>query len=747
MEPFPFCEAMMSWTRRTVLAGSGFVVAQLAAGFPRQTDAVSTVLRRLIGSDDAAFDLRLVPQDGTQPWFAIDANGGAVQIMATTPVGLLRGCYAYLNAIGAAQVNWEGRRIAVPKKWPDLAVARSASFVRHRAYLNPCAFGYTTPFWDWPRWEREIDWMALHGIDMPLAMEGQEFVWRQLWVNAGLSEAELAAYFCGPAFLPWQRMGNIEGYGVLPDGFIVKKRDLQLRILERQRALGMTPVLPAFAGYVPKAFALRHLEANIHKMTPWGGFHETYWLDPTDPLFAKLARSFLDRYTATYGASDHYLVDAFNEMRPPVAGKSPQERSAILSRYGKALYEALDAAKPGAVLTMQAWLFGIDPQFWDAPSIAAFLKDVPDDKLLVLDIANDTYPGIWEKAKAFSGKSWVFGYIHDFGGNNPLFGDLPLVQRDLSSLPARADTGRLEGFGVFPEGLNTNSIIYDYMFNRAWPAAGASGDIDAWLATYLKTRYGKTDSELLAAWSDLWCAVYQVPNWRTGYWKGAFGQYLFCKRPDQVFQDFDDEPGDLALLQKAVDALLTLAPSYGDEALFRYDLIAASCHYATLCLDQTLRSMIRFYGAGDSAAAEAAWKTVRRMCLLIDEILGAQPFTLSGWVAEARAYASTLQEAKIYVENAKRQVTIWGGDAVLKDYASKAWSGLYRHFYLPRWGLYVKAQRRAIRSQSAFDQARLTAALVRWEAAWAENPRGFPRRAPTKLFGAIAGLLAHCARG
>lgn len=737
----------MFWTRRNMLTGSGLALTGAAAGLPLQAEAVPATLRRLIGSGVAAFDLRLVPQDGVRPWFAINAEGGRVQIVATTPVGLTRGAYAYLTAIGAAQTSWEGGRIAPPAKWPDLAVARSPSSFRHRVYLNPCTFGYTTPFWNWSRWEREIDWMALHGIDMPLAMEGQEFVWRQLWADAGLSKSELDGYFCGPAFLPWQRMGNIEGYGVLPDGFITKKRDLQLRILERQRALGMTPVLPAFAGYVPKAFAMRHPEARIHKMTAWGGFHETYWLDPTDPLFATLAKGFLDRYTATYGTSDYYLADAFNEMRPPVGDKTPEERSAILSRYGKALYGALNAARPGAVLVMQAWLFGIDPQFWDAPSIGAFLKEVPDDKLLVLDIANDTYPGVWEKAKAFSGKSWVFGYIHDFGGNNPLFGDLPLVQKDLSSLPARTDTGRLEGFGVFPEGLNTNSIIYDYMFDRAWPVAGSSGDIDVWLGTYLKARYGKTDPALLTAWKDLWRAVYQVPNWRTGYWKGSFGHYLFCKRPDQSLQDFGGELGDLVLLQKAVEALLKLTPSYGDAPLFRYDLIAAACHYASLRLDQILLSMIRAYAAGDVASAEAAWKTVRTMSLRIDEILGAQPWTLSGWIEEARAYATTPQEARIYVENAKRQITIWGGDAVLKDYASKAWSGLYRHFYLPRWGLYVKAQRSAIRRQTAFDQSHLTATLVRWETAWAENPRNFPKRSLAKPFDAIAFLLAQCAPG
>ncbi len=29
-------------------------------------------------------------------------------------------------------------------------------------------------FWDWERWEKEIDWMILHGINMPLMVIGEE---------------------------------------------------------------------------------------------------------------------------------------------------------------------------------------------------------------------------------------------------------------------------------------------------------------------------------------------------------------------------------------------------------------------------------------------------------------------------------------------------------------------------------------------------------------------------------------------
>ena len=64
---------------------------------------------------------------------------------------------------------------------------------------------------------------------------------------------------------------------------------LQRQILARMRALGMSPILPAFGGYVPKAFALKTPKAKIYRMRSGAGFHETYWLDPGDPLFGKIA--------------------------------------------------------------------------------------------------------------------------------------------------------------------------------------------------------------------------------------------------------------------------------------------------------------------------------------------------------------------------------------------------------------------------------------------------------------------------
>ena len=52
---------------------------------------------------------------------------------------------------------------------------------RWRYYQNVCTPGYTFVFWQWPQWEAHIDWMALNGINMPLAFTAQEAIWIRVY--------------------------------------------------------------------------------------------------------------------------------------------------------------------------------------------------------------------------------------------------------------------------------------------------------------------------------------------------------------------------------------------------------------------------------------------------------------------------------------------------------------------------------------------------------------------------------------
>jgi len=51
---------------------------------------------------------------------------------------------------------------------------------RFRYYQNVCTVSYSSVWWTWARWEQEIDWMAMNGINLPLAFTAQEAVWQKV---------------------------------------------------------------------------------------------------------------------------------------------------------------------------------------------------------------------------------------------------------------------------------------------------------------------------------------------------------------------------------------------------------------------------------------------------------------------------------------------------------------------------------------------------------------------------------------
>jgi alpha-N-acetylglucosaminidase len=52
---------------------------------------------------------------------------------------------------------------------------------RFKYHQNVCVYSYTMAFWTWKDWEKHIDWMALNGINIPLAFTGQEEIWRRAY--------------------------------------------------------------------------------------------------------------------------------------------------------------------------------------------------------------------------------------------------------------------------------------------------------------------------------------------------------------------------------------------------------------------------------------------------------------------------------------------------------------------------------------------------------------------------------------
>ena len=321
-------------------------------------------------------------------------------------------------------------------------------------------FSYTTAFWTWENWEDELDWLALRGVNLPLAWVGVEKLLVEVFQEVGLSRPEILDFLSGPAFQAWNRFGNIQGSwgGKLPMSWIDKQFDLQQKIVRRMVELGMTPVLPAFTGFVPRALSEVFPNASVVNISQWNGFSSQYtndtFLEPTDPLFAQLQKSFIAKQQAYYGnISSIYTLDQFNENDPVSADLD------ALKQLSSTVWQSLKDADSNAIWMLQGWLFFSNSDFWTNERVEAFLGGVTrDTDMLILDLFSETQPQ-WQRLDSYYGKPWIWCQLHDYGGNQGLYGQVMNVT--VNPIKALANSSSLVGFGLTMEGQEGNEIMYD----------------------------------------------------------------------------------------------------------------------------------------------------------------------------------------------------------------------------------------------------------------------------------------------
>ena len=634
--------------------------------------AANEVARRLVGAraNDVVFQ-QIVPGRGADV-YEVDAKKGKVTVRGTNPIAMTRGLYHYLRDATNSQVTWSGQHLNLPKRLPDYPLTRVATPFKFRLYYNVCTFGYTTAFWDWDQWEKELDWMAIHGINMPLAMAGQEAIWQRVWNSFGVTNEELKEYFSGPAFLPWHRMGNLNKHdGPLPQHWIDQNEELQKKILHRMRELGMHPVVPAFAGFVPATFGQHNPSAQVQRMAPWVGFtddHQTYMLSPKSRMFIDIGKKYIEEYRKTYGPSEYYLADSFNEMEVPVTTEGRYDE---LAEFGEAVFKSINAGDSNGTWVMQGWLFYNGSKFWDKPSVQALLRKVPNQRMIIIDLANELWHG-WKEHDAFYGKQWIYSVIHNFGGNNPMNGALKFFAADPSRTLRDPARGNLVGFGMSPEGIENNEVVYELLTDAAWSAD--SIDINQWLIDYCRSRYGRCPPAMRQCWQLLLRSTYTNP--------GFSARFAFQSRPSL---DPRSDVGAGAAVDSAVALFLSCADELGRNEFYRNDLIELAGQSCGNAIDRYLTDAAKLQIASARRDRDTSAQIALDLLADLDRLFASRPDrSLERWIGFARQWGMTDDEKNYYEADAKRQVTVWGGP-YLSEYAAKVWSGLIRDYYAPRW--------------------------------------------------------------
>lgn len=663
--------------------------------------------RRVLG-DRAAdqFEFEPIAAEDGRDVFELESRDGKVVVRGNSPLSQAVGLNWYLKYYANCHVSLNGRQAALPAKLPAInRKIRQTGWASSRYLLNYCTFGYSMPWWDWPQWEQFIDWMALNGINQPLAVTGQEAVWQAVGRRFGMTEAEIEAFLPGPPYLPFSWMGCLDGHGgPLPKSWIDQHVALQKKILARQRELGITPVLQGFTGHVPEAIVKKFPGTKAQRIR-WIEFN-TYMLDPRDPLFQKLGTAWIEEQTKLFGTDHLYDADSFIEMTPPSGDL------AYLSGIGRAIYDGMAQADPQAVWLLQGWTFMFGRQFWTQERIKAFCDAVPNDRLLVLDLFCDVNP-VWNKTEGFFGKPWVWNFVYNFGNNTSLGGSGPLGRfNDL--VTARKDPlgKNLRGVGLMMEGYGHNPPFFELMFELAWRN---DVDLQAWMKDFSRFRYGRENANAAAAWETL----------RTGlYDKGHRGKTAVTSFPSPGGRN--GRYPELALA-KAWRLLLDAGPELSASETYRHDLVNIARQCVSSRAGDFLAKTTAAYQAKDAAAYRQASAEFLQLLRDLDELLATNDqFLLGRWLEDAKRWGATDAERAKLEWNARRVLTLWGTGEALRDYAWKEWSGLVTGFYAKRWEIFFRHQQESLDGGKPFDQKACHAEIFRFENDWCNARETYP---------------------
>ncbi|MFJ9393021.1 alpha-N-acetylglucosaminidase TIM-barrel domain-containing protein [Nocardioides sp. NPDC101246] len=691
-----------------------------ASSHPADTRPAREALVRLLGSRHAArFQLSLRP-DSTDR-YRVSSRGSRIVVDGTSTPALLMGVNAYLKKVAKADVSWTGTQVPVRGSLPlPKHPIEGTSVVSHRFSGNDTEDGYSGPFRTFDDWRELVDVNAMHGVNEMFLPVGSEMVYYRLLQEYGYSETEARAWIPSPAYQQWWLMQNMWNFtDPVTPALLEERADLGRRIADYMRSMGITPVLPGYFGTVPTDFATRNPGAVTVPQGTWSGLRRPDWLAPTQELFGQVAERFYQIQNDVVGASTMYKMDLLHEGGSP--GSVPVGQASV------AVQDALDAAHPGAIWVALGWQSNPRQETLDA---------VDRSRMLIVDGLSDRNLDP-QRDTQWKGTPYAFGSIWNFGGNSTVGAPIKAWNERFFEFRARPNSA-LDGIAILPEASYNNAVAMEFLAELPWQTGPV--DLDAWFAEYADARYGATDPAARAAWKTLQDTAYSIApnNNRSAGTSGLFAAVpsLTATRPSNYTAPGNRyDPTDFAA---ALPSLLQVKSSLRASETYRHDLAEIARQVVIEYSHPLLTQIRQAYAERDAAEFDRLTDAWIEAIDTADRVSATRADQMVGpWLAKARAFASSPDEATALEHDARRILTSWTLTLSLTDYAYRDWSGLLNGYYAPRWERYFATLRESLRTGEAPTAINWQAVADEWSRAtdrYPSRPRGDTYAEATRAF-------------
>ena len=671
----------MTQKRNLLIAFMLFIALQLFAATP-----IDGLLERIDKGASRKIMTETVRSD--RDFFEITSKDGKPLIRGNNYVSIASGINWYLKYSVGVHLTWNSMHASLPATLPLVQeVKRHETDIKHRYYLNYCTLSYSMAFWDWKRWEQELDWMALHGINLCLDIVGTDVVWRNVLLKLGYTKDEANEFVAGPAFQAWWLMNNLEGWGgPNSDNWYQQRERLQKQIMKRMKELGINVCLPGYSGMVPHD-AKQRLGLDVADPGKWNDYKRPAFLQPTSKRFAEIASIYYKEQQRLYGKADFYSMDPFHE--------GGNAGGVDLRKAGEAIKGAMKAVNPNAVWVVQAW---------GACPYPAMIKHLNNGDMLVLDLYSENRPqwgdpeSTWYRKEGFNGHDWAFCMLLNFGGNVGMFGKLQHVVDEYYKARQSKFVSTMKGVGLTMEGIENNPVMYELVSELPWRDAKFSWK--EWLHDYVEARYGNiNNAKVHDAWQLLARSVYGAG---AKIVEQGCHESVLCARPAlDVYQvsswsEMEEfyNPDDVI---RAARLMVEASHEVKVNDNFRYDLVDVTRQAIAEQARYVYDEIVAAYKAKDRKMFDYTTKRFLDILLQQDCLLSSMPdFMVGRWLRSARNMGLNEQERNHYEWNARVQITTWGNRSAaeyggLREYAHKEWNGVLADFYYPRWKAYFEA--------------------------------------------------------
>ena len=591
--------------------------------------------------------------------------------------------------------------------------------VNYTYYQNVVQSSYSNVWWTASRWRDEVDWMALHGINAALAYGGQEALFRDIYLQLGLTADDIGLFFNGPAFLSWSRgQGQAGVGGPLPLWWYQEQLTLNQALVGFMQTIGIQPILPIFQGNVPLTLTKLFPKSNISS----GG-----WLDVFDPLFTRIQDSYMTSLFTYYPKTALHWYEGdglFMAGSPPwvafeeggtgsIGGTSYGEGGALppdpdaLAR-SKAAYSSFSKHDVDAVWVYQSWIWRGFSSQKDLAYATGWLSGVPLGNFFILDQTAERIP-IWQKFDNFSFNGQPFAWLsmNNMGGNVGLVGALEWVAQGVAGALENS-RGALAGIGMDPEGINSMPSYWEYVLSTAWKGALNTSSNNL-LADWGVRRCGREIAGVRTAYALLAETVFNVNQSNDEHHLIYCGTAMPLKGAGN---GWDRESAMIranypaSLLAQSWSLLLTAAPLC--DSPLTYDLVDIAREYISLF------PCVKAHDALNAAMTMPTLVTANSSMVSIltdlDTLLSSMDGFLTGsWIADARSLSTaaggSASETDLLEWNARSQISTWfpsppTPDNHLYDYANKQWGGITKDYYLQRYILLASRIQEAIHNGS-----------------------------------------------